>query len=260
MTHGMALTNKFMLGAATIMIGPQADLFNLTRTNHSLGLVKNFQLQTNPTFAELTQGVKNTLVYSVLNGHTATGSAEVYEYSPKNIAYMAQLNGTSVTPVTAQQTTLSAAVTGSSGSPATTFSVTSATGFAQNDWIIIEDPAFPDDAIVRQIGSIATNVITPTQNIQRNLSNASVVKKMNFTGIASKADVPFYSAMVVGRLADGSDLALALPKIRITGGLNVQFQTNDYGNMPLEFSIYDLVPSDPNYSVFGSTPAAILSE
>lgn len=260
MTHGMALTNKFMLGAATVMIGAQADLFNLTRATHSVGLVKNFRLQTNPTFVDLTQGVKNTTVYSVMNGNTATGSAELYEYSPKNLAYLASVNGAAVTPVVGFQTTLTGAVTGSTGTPATTFNVASATGLAANDWVIIEDPAFPDDAIVRQIASIATLAVTPTQNIQRNLSNGSIVKKLNITPIASKQDQPFFSAMVIGRLADNTDVALALPKIRITGGLNVAFQTNDYGNMPLEFTVFDLVPSDPNYATFGSTPAQLFTE
>ena len=67
--YGLANTNRFMLGAATLLLGPQADLFNLTRAEHSVGLIKNFALTAEPSFTELTQGVRNTVVFSVMTGH-----------------------------------------------------------------------------------------------------------------------------------------------------------------------------------------------
>ena len=39
---GEAKTDSFMLGAATVMIGAMADLYDLNPTDHSIGLVKNF--------------------------------------------------------------------------------------------------------------------------------------------------------------------------------------------------------------------------
>lgn len=257
--YGLANTNRFMLGAATLLIGPQADLFNLTRATHSVGLIKNFALTAEPTYTDLSQGVKNTVVYSVMTGHTARAAAELYEFTTKNIAYVAQLNGAALTPATNIETTLSAAVTGSTGSPAATFSVTSATGLAINDWVLIQDPTTPDDAVIRKITTIATNTITPNPNIQRNLANGSTVRRVNFTEVASKVEQPFFSAMVHGILANGDEISIALPKVRITNGLNLSFQTNDYGNMPIELGIYDLVPTDPHFAQFGYTPAAIVS-
>ena len=74
-----------------------------------------------------------------------------------------------------------------------------------------------------------------------------------------REEQPFFSAMVLGTLADGSEIAVALPKVRITNGLNMAFQSNDYGNMPIELGIYDLTPTDPHYAQFGAVPAKILT-
>lgn len=258
-TYGLAMTNRFMLGAATLLLGAQADMFNLTRAANSVGLVKNFSLTTQPSFSELTQGVKNTIVYSVMNGNTAKAAAEWYEFTPQNISYVAQLNGATMVPATNIETTLSAGVTGSTGSPATTFTVASGTGFAVDDWVLIQDPVNADDAVIRKVSAIATNTFTTNPNIQRNLASGAIVRRVNFIDVGSKVDQPFFSAMVLGQLADGSEVAIALPKVRVTNGLNMSFTTNDYGNMGVELAIYDLVPTDPHYAQFGSTPAAILT-
>lgn len=257
--YGLAMSNRFMLGAATLLIGPQADLFNLTRAEHSVGLVKNFAVTTEPAYTDLTQGVKNTVVFSVMTGNAARASAELYEFSPKNLAYVAQLNGAALVPSTNIETTLTAAVAGSSGTPATSITVASATGFAVDDWVLIQDPTTPDDATIRKIGAIATNTITTNPNIQRALADGSTVRRMNFVEIGSKQEQPFFSAIAHGTLANGDELSVALPKVRITNGLNLSFATNDYGNMPIELGIYDLTPTDPHFAQFGNTPAAILT-
>lgn len=257
--YGLAMSNRFMLGAATLLLGPQADLFNLTRAQHSVGLIKNFALTAEPTYTDLSQGVKNTVVYSVMTGHTARASAELYEFSAKNIAYTAQMNGATMEVATNIETTLSAAVAGSSGTPATSVTVASATGLAVGDWILIQDPTTPDDAVVRKISAIATDTLTTNPNIQRNLANGSTVRRVNFIEVGTKQEQPFFSAMIHGVLANGDEVSIALPKVRVTNGLNLSFATNDYGNMPIELGIYDLVPTDPHYAQFGSVPAGILT-
>lgn len=259
MSYGLAMTNRFMLGAATLLLGAQADLFNLTRATHSVGLIKNFSLAAEPTFTDLSQGVKNTLVYSVMTGNNARASAELYEFTPRNLAYVAQMNGAALEVDSNIETTLTAAVTASEATPATSISLTSATGFAVGDWILIQDPTTPDDAIVRKIASIATNNVTTNPNIQRNIAIGATVRRMNFIDVGSKEEQPFFSAMVLGTLADGSEIAVALPKVRVTNGLNLSFQTNDYGNMPIELGIYDLTPTDPHYAQFGAIPAKIFT-
>ena len=256
---GLAMSNRFMLGAATLLIGPQADLFNLTRAAHSVGLVKNFAITAEPAYTDLTQGVKNTVVFSVMTGHTARASAELYEFSAKNIAYTAQLNGAAMVPATNIETTTTAAVAGSSGTPATSINVAASTGLAVGDWILIQDPVTEDDSVIRKIGAIATNEITTNPPIERNIANGATVRRVNFIEVGSKVEQPFFAAIAHGKLANGDEISVALPKVRITNGLNLSFQTNDYGNMPIELGIYDLVPTDPHYAQFGTTPAAILT-
>lgn len=257
--YGLANTNRFMLGAATLLLGPQADLFNLTRANHSVGMIKNFALTAEPTYTDLSQGVKNTVVYSVMTGHTARAAAELYEFTTKNIAYTAQLNGAALEPSTNIETKVATAVAGSTGSPVSSVVVASATGLAVGDWVLIQDPLTPDDATIRKITAIATDTLTVAPGIARAVAVDSVVRRVNFTEVASKQEQPFFSAMVHGVLANGDEISIALPKVRVTSGLNLSFQTNDYGNMPLELGIYDLTPTDPHFAQFGYTPAAIVS-
>ena len=75
---GEAKTNAFMLGTATVMLGAQADLFDLNPTEHSIGLVKNFNLQVDQTYTELTQGVQNQIVFSVRTGNKVMNTMEAY--------------------------------------------------------------------------------------------------------------------------------------------------------------------------------------
>lgn len=255
--YGLANTNRFMLGAATLLLGPQADLFNLTRADHSVGLIKNFALTAEPSFTELTQGVRNTVVFSVMTGHAVRGSAELYEFTAKNLAYTAQMNGAQFVADTNIETTTSAAIDGTT-TPVTSVAVVAATGLAVDDWILIQNPANPDDAVPRKITAVASNDLTVAPAIERQFASGATVRRMNFIEVGGKEETPFYSALVHGVLADGSEITVALPKVRVTNGLNLSFQTNDYGNMPIELGVYDLVATDPNYAVFGSVPAAIL--
>lgn len=256
--YGLANTNRFMLGAATLLLGPQADLFNLTRAEHSVGLIKNFALTAEPSFTELTQGVRNTVVFSVMTGHAVRASAELYEFTAKNLAYTAQMNGAQFVAKTNIETKTTTAIDGTA-TPVTTVAVTSATGLAVGDWILIQSPTNPDDAVPRKITTIATNNLTVAPAITRQLATNATVRRMSFVEVGGKEETPFYAALVHGVLADGSEVTVALPKVRVTNGLNLSFQTNDYGNMPIELGVYDLTATDPHYAMFGATPAAILT-
>lgn len=256
--YGLANTNRFMLGAATLLLGPQADLFNLTRAEHSVGMIKNFALTSEPAFTDLTQGVRNTVVFSVMTGNAVRGSAELYEFTAKNLAYTAQMNGAAFVADTNIETTTDAAIDGTT-TPVTTVTVAAGAGFAVDDWILIQSSANPDDAVPRKITAISSNTLTVAPAIERSIPSGAVVRRMNFVEVGGKEETPFYAALIHGVLADGSEITVALPKVRVTNGLNLSFQTNDYGNMPIELGVYDLVATDPHYAIFGSTPAAVLA-
>lgn len=253
---GEAKTNNFMLSTATVMIGEQSDLFNLNEAEHSIGLVKNFQLQSSPQFSDLRQGRANRLVYSLMTENTVNGSCEVYEYTESNLAYALGLNGATLTPLNAAST-LASAVNGSS-TPASSFDVATGDGsnFAADQWVLID--AGDDKVTARQIDSVATDSITVKDDINVDIPIGAKVKAVNPLNVGASNLNNFFSAKVVGRLANDEPIAALFPKVKMTGGINLQFQTNDYGNLPFELAIYDLVASDPFYSSFKDRQALLL--
>ncbi len=250
---GEAKTNAFMLGSATVMIGPQADLFTLAPSTHAIGLVKNFTISSEPQYTDLTQGVKNTIVYSVMTSNRVRAQMEVFEYTSKNIAYALGLNGPPLTPISAS-TTLSAAVTAA----ATTITVTSATGLTAGNWISIQEGT-DDKIFFRRIVSVATNTLTLNAALPVALTSGSVVQRVNKVDVGSTEDQPFLSAKIVGSLADGTEVGLLIPKIRITAGFTMGFVTDNFGNLPFEFTCYDLTSDDPNFSEFGGRQAMLFT-
>ena len=76
------------------------------------------------------------------------------------------------------------------------------------------------------------------------------VNKCLVIPVGRKSEQPFLAAKIVGNMADGREIAIEIPKLRITKGFEVTFQTSDYANMPFEFTIYDQIPSDVQYARF----------
>lgn len=245
---GEAKTNSFMLGTATVMLGPQAQLFDLTPAEHSIGLVKNFTMTSEPQYTELTQGVKNTLVMSVLTRNVVRATMEVYEFTGKNIAYGLGLDASSMeTPNV--ETTVANEVVGDGNIKA--IPVASATNLAEGDVILLWDDS-NDGVLPRKIASIAMNTLTVDKAIPDGvtLEVGAKVQKVNRIDVGSLQEQPFLAAKVVGKLADGKSAVILIPKVRITKGFTLAFSTENFGNLPFEFSVYDLVATDPLYADF----------
>lgn len=246
---GEALTSKFMLGTATLMLGPVADLFDLNVAEHSVGLAKNVTMKSTPGFIELTQGVKNNTVYSVMNSNKVMVNAEVYEYTSKNIAYSLGLDGSALVPTTIS-TTVDTAMALVSGATDEAILVDATTGWAVNDWMMIQ-VGNEDQVFLRKVVSIqADTSLTTDAGLPVALPVGTTVKKSNIVGVGSKADQPYLAAKIVGTIADGSEIAILIPKVRITSGASLAFKTDAYDNIPLELTVYDLVATDPNYTTF----------
>lgn len=249
---GLAKSNEFMLGTATVMIGPVEDLYDLNPTDHSIGLVKNFVATSEPSYTELTQGVKNTIVFSVMTANPVRCTMEAYEYTAANLLYALGLDGSS-TPAQTVETAVNGAVDG--GSPqATDFDVDSATGLTIGDTIMIIQG--DDDFIIRTITNVAGSTIT-VDNALPDIADNSVVKKVTPVDIGSKDEQPFFAAKIAGKFASGEEAVVLIPKIRITKGFNLSFVSDNYGNLPLEFTVYDLVPTDTFYEDFGGAQARL---
>ena len=249
---GTAVTSKFMLGTATVMLGPMVDLPNLTPELHSIGLVKNFSLTFEPSSVDLTQGIRNSVVMSIVNGGDIRAQMEVYEYTSKNLSYGLGLDGSAVVA----QTVASTVGTLVDGTPGPVTSIVLAggggTAFAANDQIMVIDSTNDDRVTVRKIVSKSVDTLTVAGISGYDIPVGAVVQKVNMIPAGNPTDGLFLGAKVVGVLADGAKCVLLFPKVRVVRGFTVGFQTNDYSNMPFEFKMLDLVSTDANYADFGA--------
>lgn len=250
---GEAKTSSFMLGTATVMLGAQSELFDLNAEDHSIGLVKNFRMMGEPQYTELTQGVKNTIVYSVMTQNTIRASMEVFEYTSRNIAYSLGLEGGGMMAQTVN-TTLSSPASAS----ATSITVADETGFAVDDYVMIQDGS-DDKVYVRKLSAVSAATLEFTQALPKAVPTGATVQKSNVIGIGSKEDQPFLAAKIVGTIADGTEIAILCPKIRVINGFSLGFTTEGFDNLPYEFTFYDLVGTDPFFAEFGGEQAKLLT-
>lgn len=380
---GSAKTESFNLGAATVMIGPKEQVLDLTPEKHSIGLVKNFTFSANDQYIDLTQGVRNTVVYSVKTGSEITASMEVYEYTSKNLAYALGLegyelvegadlalkevvngdmvsteikvaanadstesdisvddyiilqgnkssnedlvfagkvkevtytasidpqvsitsgtvgdlakalkeanNGYAVMKITGGKVQILAGssqtvavsskfatafgftgsesegmVTIAGTGPATGTTVVSwsdtlsSHGFAAKDTIAID----LDGAEVASVDLVTKPVadtsayftVTFDRPIPEGMSfqAGDRAHRANLIPVGSAEAQPTLGAKIVGILPEGkTPITLIIPKLRITNGFNMGFQTDQYGNMPFEFTPFEQIPSDPLYKEYG---------
>lgn len=248
---GEAQSDAFLLGSATVMLGPQAELMNLN-TAHSIGLVKNIAVKTTPGYTDLTQGVKNTLVYSVMTSNKAMVDGEMYEFTSRNVGYALGIDGSGLTP-TQVKGTVDVALAAPTA-PALTAAVVSV-GTGEGADFSVGDTCFirvggNDQVMVRKITSITTDDLTFATGFPIGIPVGSVVEKVNVLAIGSLAEQPFLSCKIVGKMANGDDVAILIPKVKVTSGLSVAFKTDNFDNIPLQLEIYDLVATDPNYTMF----------
>jgi hypothetical protein len=263
---GEARTSAFMLGSATVMIGPQAALWDLNVDEHSIGLVKNFSISTEPTYAELTQGAKANIVYSVLTANPVRAQMEVFEYTSKNLSYGLGLDGSALVPISAEYL-LSTGITGNTGTPVSTATFVATESkvaeFPIGKWVSIQDPVQPDKIHYAKLSATTTvtgsaPTITHTLTFTgfglktgNNFGVGSRVQAVSRVDVGSNADQPFLAAKIVGILPEKNEsVALLIPKMRITRGFTLAFTTENFGNLPFQFQPYDLVATDPFYAEF----------
>lgn len=260
---GTARTDSFLLSTATVMVGSQSDLYNLN-SSHSLGLVKNVVMQSEPSFVELTQGITNDLVFSVKNQDNVRISMEVYEFTSKNIGYAAGLLGAENLQTISTVYTLS-----QSAAPAASSIVVSGDATADitaGDWIVLDTDGEENVHIVK-VTSASFSVSETTIDITGyeiptgfTWPAGARVRKVNALTLGGSNTQPFYSVKIAGLMPkDNKPIVLLLPKVRITRGLNISFQTDNFVNMPFEITPYSLAASDPFYSDFGSAKARVLT-
>ncbi|MDV2968710.1 hypothetical protein RZ532_22230 [Nitratireductor aquimarinus] len=262
---GNAKTNKFMLSTATVMLGPLADLHKLNPIEHSIGLVKNFQLTGEAQYTELTQGIRNAVVMSVRTGEGLRTSCEVYEFTAKNIAYAAGLDASGTTyDVVDEMSALGA--TAAAGSSALELAAAPTEPVAPGDYIFVQKGQ--DDYVhVAKVESY-DDTTTPTITLA---TGFEVPTGLEFpvgarVGRLMRVDVGTYDAQpdlackVTGILPkDNSPFTILLPKVKVTRGLGISFASDNFTNMPFEMQPYEMVTNDPFYDEYGHAQAILMA-
>ena len=258
---GEAKTAAFNLGTATVMIGAQEDMFDLTVEDHSIGLVKNFSCGSTPTETKLTQGTTNNVVYSVLTDVAVETTMEVYEYTAKNLAYALGLEATQY-DATYTPHVLKTSVVGD-GVTTDTIVLTALTDISSSypagAWVLIQGVSTKDYDKV-----FAAKVVSATYNATYSELTVEMDKaiptgvtfyaddrviRQSLIPVGSKEPREFYSAKVVGILPEENrPVTLLFPKIKITQGFNLNFSTDGFSNMPFMFDVYDQISTDPFYA------------
>lgn len=257
---GEAKTNAFMLGTATVMLGDRVDLFDFTPANHSIGLVKNFNLTVDQSYTDLGQGLTNQTVFSVKTGSKIMATMEAYEYTGKNLTYALGMEGFNA----GDAITASSSIIGIPSPTTTGFTMSAAlVGLAVGDYIKIQT-GNNDQVLVRKVATITGAALTFVDHLPAIPAEGATVSKMNVIplGSSTACEDTFVAAKIVGTLADCSEVVLLLPKVKVTKGFNMAFNSNDFQNLPLELTVYDLLADDAHYAAFaefGNASAMLLT-
>ena len=254
---GEARTSEFLLSTATLMVGPSAKVMDLNPTDHGLGLIKNVQVSTDMSMTELTQGLQNTVVASVSTGVQTRISGEVYEYSGRNLAYGAGLDGSAAayTPITVANT-LATAIT--NGGTSVVLGAGQGLAYTVGDFLVIQDTSVGDRVHVGKLLSKSTDTLTletayaiPTGTAFATAT--TTIYRVMSVKIGALDSNPTFGAKLIGIMpGTGEPLTLIFPKIRITKGINLAFQSDNWSNMPFEFVPYNLVAGDPFFADMGA--------
>lgn len=258
-----SITNQFNIGVSTLMIGPMDKVLELTPEEHSIGLIKNFTITAETSEVTLTQGIRNTQVDSQVTGSTIQMTTDVYEYTAKNIAYAAQLagedfslkgnyklktaitgDGTSATAVVLKDVPASAQANLGAGDTI----ALQCTGAKDYDkiWLgkVASAPVWTADSQDETIGELAITLTAPIPAGWNFAANDSVFY-VNLIPVGSDEPQPYYGVKIVGILPNGNEpFTIVCPKVKVTGGFNISFTTDNYGSMPFQFTPYDLTKED----------------
>ncbi len=246
---GEAQSINFAVGTATIMVGDPADLRDFRPETHSLGLVKNVKIMAEASYIQLTQGIRNEVVHSIKTGEPVSMGAEIYEYNAKNWNYALGFSGYDVTV----QPAVHYVTTAVAGSPlgTSTFDVDAVAGLTVGDYVNVQVGNTSDSVIPRRItGTTSTTVTLDAPIKNQAIPVGAAIRKVNIIPVGRQSEQPFLAAKIVGTMADQVEVVIEIPKLRITKGFDLTFQTSDYANMPFEFTCYAQVPTDAQYARF----------
>lgn len=246
--------NAFMLSSATLMLAPAftTDVFSLTPTDHSVGMVRDIAIPVEASQIELRNGISQVIVDSKRTNVSVSLSATIYEFSAKNLLYAASLYGSG--PVQVKRGTLKTSVTGGGGAtslvinsdpiPGETDSAITAIGDIPSGATLLiartgaeSDYVFPTKttAATTVSGSDYTATIASPYNIPTGMSFPAGSRVWVITPIevGSIDATDLYGVKVTGTLSNfEKPVTVVFPKVRMTQGFNLSFTETEYGGMP----------------------------
>ena len=253
-------TNNFMLSQATLMLAPFAQgsanmTFDLDPAANSVGLIKNLQTKEESSQVELRAGVRQLLVDSQKSGVKVSVSAEVYEYTAKNMLYSLSLNRTTQVvkaaglagALAAAGASLNLAATapaGSTAAPITLADLTSGTVL-----MIQGTGDFSDRTFITKVSAtpsaLTAVAISPPVPAGMSFSIGDGVFLVNQIPVGTTATQDFFSLKVVGMLAnENKPVTIIFPKVKILKGFNFDFTEDKYGSMAWEIDPYFMTTAD----------------
>lgn len=244
-----------MLATATVMVGPKEELMSLNPDDHSIGLVKNFTVTNDKSSTDLTAGVQNDLVFSLVTQSDTRSTMEVYEYTAKNMSYALGLQGYNMTEVTGTPYVMSAVGTNNADKTHTLTVAVDAEGQPLNDGddISIRNPA-NDNIILAKVkdsSNLATGSLIVTADLGVGvIPTESIIQRVSILELGSTEEQAELATKVTGQLADGTWVTLLNPRVKMTSSFSAAFSSDNYGNMPFEWRNLKLLPGQPFYADF----------
>ena len=242
---GSPISKKFSIGTAELRIGPLSSANKLLQAN-SIGLVDNVTLEVAQESVDLLGGFPRVQVDTALVSQTASVTATLREYSRKNFSIMLGLG----VPSVATDVATTASATGSAGGASLT--VTSATGLAEGDVIVVYKATQPELVQVLKCGSIASNVITLDVDTPLVLDVAvgDVVYKANQLAVGNVQTTSYFSVTILQQERDtGRPIGFTFWKAAIGG--NMSWATNSTDFASTEMTLKILQPAAEEYDASG---------
>lgn len=251
---GSAKTSQFFFSTATVLVGAATEQLTLNTSANSIGLVKNVAVEADPQTVDLTQGIMNDVVTQVVNQMNIKVSMEVYEYTSKNLAYGLSLDGTgSNYPAISGSNALAAVV----NPAATTLTVATdvTTTYTAGSWFFIQEG---NDDVVHLAKVVSATYSSPNTTITftgfpvptgMTFTTAGRIAKVNKIDFDPNAALTALCVRVIGTLqSDKRPIGIHFPKVRITKGFSMKFASDNFGNLPFEFTPYAPVSTDSGYN------------
>lgn len=240
---------KFVIGNATVMLAPyNADVFALTPTAHSIGMVKAVTITQEADQIMLRNGVAQNTVDTQKSNVSMTTTFEGYEFSAQNLIYALGLQGTSVKRLRGSLT-LAVASGGTSlsinsnpvpGDPTSLIDATSDLPIGAT--LLLQKAGEPDNVYPCKLTAATTGTgpyVATIAALPAGISFAvgDIVWVVNEINAGSTEQDQYFCVKIVGKFsANDEPIVVVMPKVKVAKGFNLSFSETDYSNLPFELT------------------------